>query len=581
MATTVVESEPAPRYGLDAMEALDFVGLGLGSAAAAVEESAAGKDAPAAAPTTTDAALRGHSRQGSLGGSSAASAHSSADGSLSYELADVRQGVVVAMHRKMIPQEGYFLSIDKYRPVLFGLPLIVACPPATTCLDVYKSVWLQVERLVSPLPPKDAATAHNHATDCDDSLGYEYPFVLKVVSKGGCWCGRCPWASFCRGCALPCSPASEFESEFGASFLAIDWDQTALHLRYLSAQERAFVEDVSVGESLRAATEPITLNKCLEAFTREEQLDEEEKYYCSCCKTHQLASKKLQIWKLPAILIVHLKRFHYLNGRWIKSHKIVDFPAHDLDPAGYLAAVPNTTLARHKEIKQSVSSKLAKTVNCNGTISENGETTSNQQPALSDDSGIVKDQSLEDDSSSRATRVVNGHDDDDDGDDAAFGAPNSAAATDEDRGGGGGGIFSPKFGRRRRRQESTSLQTAPIDDNDLQDFHQHRLEKGLDPLDINYNMYAMVCHSGVLGGGHYISYGKNADKWYCHNDSSCKEISDASMDKSTAYMLFYEREGLSQTAYLPSVGRDGRPPPDTKDLDDELEMDFKKQCSVM
>ena len=104
-----------------------------------------------------------------------------------------------------------------------------------------------------------------------------------------------------------------------------------------------------MAESLRAASEPITLRKCLEAMTREEELGGEEKFYCSECKKHQVRSfrgqtwrpmpnwipvsnfnfnsslqearLKLQIWRLPPILIVQLKRFHYLNGKWIKSHK--------------------------------------------------------------------------------------------------------------------------------------------------------------------------------------------------------------------------------------------------------------------
>ena len=66
---------------------------------------------------------------------------------------------------------------------------------------------------------------------------------------------------------------------------------------------QAFKEDVSVEISLRAATEPITLNKCLEQFTKQEELGDDEKYYCSNCKSHQLASKKLQIWRLPAVLV--------------------------------------------------------------------------------------------------------------------------------------------------------------------------------------------------------------------------------------------------------------------------------------
>lgn len=33
----------------------------------------------------------------------------------------------------------------------------------------------------------------------------------------------------------------------------------------------------------------------------------------------------------------------------------------------------------------------------------------------------------------------------------------------------------------------------------------------------------LQCHTGILGGGHYVAYAKNPNgKWYCYNDSSCK-----------------------------------------------------------
>ena len=63
----------------------------------------------------------------------------------------------------------------------------------------------------------------------------------------------------------------------------------------------------------------------------------------------------------------------------------------------------------------------------------------------------------------------------------------------------------------------------PIADDNLQDFHEHRLAEGSSPFEVNYNLYSMVCHSGVLAGGHYVSYGKMGNqKWYCQNDSACK-----------------------------------------------------------
>jgi len=79
----------------------------------------------------------------------------------------------------MLPQELYFLSTEKYRPALFGIPLVVSYSINTTGQELYSWVWEQVTRLVSPLPPQDK-TQHNHATDCDDSLGKRKKWTKKI-----------------------------------------------------------------------------------------------------------------------------------------------------------------------------------------------------------------------------------------------------------------------------------------------------------------------------------------------------------------------------------------------------------------
>ena len=62
-------------------------------------------------------------------------------------------------------------------------------------------------------------------------------------------------------------------------------------------------EHSSVEESRRLQTEPIDLYECLKAFTKEEELGEEELWYCNKCKKHRLAVKKLDLWRLPPILV--------------------------------------------------------------------------------------------------------------------------------------------------------------------------------------------------------------------------------------------------------------------------------------
>lgn len=53
---------------------------------------------------------------------------------------------------------------------------------------------------------------------------------------------------------------------------------------------------------------------------------------------------------LPFLLqIIHLKRFQFVNGRWIKSQKIVKFPRESFDPSAFL--VPrDPALCQHKPL---------------------------------------------------------------------------------------------------------------------------------------------------------------------------------------------------------------------------------------
>ncbi|KAL0065156.1 hypothetical protein AAF712_007826 [Marasmius tenuissimus] len=75
----------------------------------------------------------------------------------------------------------------------------------------------------------------------------------------------------------------------------------------------------------------ISLHDCLEEFTKEEKLGEDDLWYCPRCKKHQQATKRFDLWKVPDVLVVHLKRFS--NSRMLrdKIDALVDFPIDGLD----------------------------------------------------------------------------------------------------------------------------------------------------------------------------------------------------------------------------------------------------------
>ncbi|KAE9585339.1 putative ubiquitinyl hydrolase 1 [Lupinus albus] len=93
--------------------------------------------------------------------------------------------------------------------------------------------------------------------------------------------------------------------------------------------------------------ESLSFYKCLEAFLKEEPLGPEDMWYCPTCKNPQQATKKLDLWRLPEILVVHLKRFSYSRFFKNKLETFVDFPINDLNLSSYIAYRNNQSLNRY------------------------------------------------------------------------------------------------------------------------------------------------------------------------------------------------------------------------------------------
>ena len=70
-------------------------------------------------------------------------------------------------------------------------------------------------------------------------------------------------------------------------------------------------------------------------FSKQEKLTGDDRWKCPNCKVPRVAFRTIEIWKLPPILIIHLKRFVY-SGRWRdKIHSNVNFPISGLNLANY------------------------------------------------------------------------------------------------------------------------------------------------------------------------------------------------------------------------------------------------------
>ncbi|WVQ94936.1 hypothetical protein IAU59_002024 [Kwoniella sp. CBS 9459] len=75
----------------------------------------------------------------------------------------------------------------------------------------------------------------------------------------------------------------------------------------------------------------ITIEDCLDEFSKEETLGEDDLWYCPVCKKHQAATKRLEIYKAPDILVICIKRFGSARRMADKLDHLVQFPVDGLD----------------------------------------------------------------------------------------------------------------------------------------------------------------------------------------------------------------------------------------------------------
>lgn len=203
--------------------------------------------------------------------------------------------------------------------------------------------------------------------DCsneNDNIGFQaqnnYPYRVRIKNIYSHAYEKCPHClkSRCDDCLLPFDdtrivdliskfPKSEENRHIDNTFLYLSERQKALHkdiskdfelsLTWLTEYTRAVKTlndktDLDFKITRHSKQNEIDIGECFKNFFKLEKLQEGNEWYCPECKTHQKATKKMEIYKVPPILIIHLKRFN--NSR--KINTLVNFPIEGLDMKPYV-----------------------------------------------------------------------------------------------------------------------------------------------------------------------------------------------------------------------------------------------------
>eukprot|EP01026_Neomeris_dumetosa_P065058 TRINITY_DN6230_c1_g1_i1.p1 TRINITY_DN6230_c1_g1~~TRINITY_DN6230_c1_g1_i1.p1 ORF type:complete len:378 (+),score=48.66 TRINITY_DN6230_c1_g1_i1:166-1299(+) len=135
--------------------------------------------------------------------------------------------------------------------------------------------------------------------------------------------------------------SSVMKSDSEQHYFVIEWDKMAKSRESYDFDSffNKPLEHSSVEEAQRRKTqtkEPVQLYQCIQAYLQPERLSESDVWFCPKCKNHVRALKKLDIWSLPEVLVVHLKRFRYTRYTRNKLDNLVRFPINDLDLTPYV-----------------------------------------------------------------------------------------------------------------------------------------------------------------------------------------------------------------------------------------------------
>lgn len=156
----------------------------------------------------------------------------------------------------------------------------------------------------------------------DDAVDVKQELLqVCVVHSDGISCGLCREKQ-CHGCPLPMEALDL--SECKQLYLTVDWVPRG---KVVTALRAAASQMKELGEAESPAA-PVHLSQCVKSYTTPEHL---EGVQCDKCRCPVNAQKQLELWRLPQVVVVTLKRFQHTAYGSSKVNTQVEIPINQLD----------------------------------------------------------------------------------------------------------------------------------------------------------------------------------------------------------------------------------------------------------
>lgn len=245
---------------------------------------------------------------------------------------------------------------------VFGMPLFVTVASNKSALDMHKAILLQVSRFLrlsgdtarlaelfkcargphrmnSGRDNNDEESDNGDDADDEDACARAWaarlPYVVRVVNLED--------VGSSSGVELPVDVSNLLQHFSTRSVLTLDWKDYKLYAgrdnQVADDYPAAMVEALrDAQEGMPAASNSVPIAKCMDALLKQETISVEDHWICERCGVPRAGTRTSDIWRLPDLVMIQLKRFQYLeNQHKQKVRALVDFPLVGLDFSRWVA----------------------------------------------------------------------------------------------------------------------------------------------------------------------------------------------------------------------------------------------------
>lgn len=248
---------------------------------------------------------------------------------LQYEISQhiINKVVLTIYQRKSIPQWSSTLNRYYQNFTIFGTPFFIVVDKKIE----YNTLISQINKYIRQW------IKFPH----DQHYGQQIPFTISKIKSTGQTITN--FHSFDNSQKFNNKSNNKFNSLITLSYgdiLGLDWDLSIsndLIGTPISSKPKEHPDyQTTIIQSQLKSINSISLNDCFKDFTKPEKLELENSWFCSNCKIHKEAIKTLNLWNLPEILIIHLKRFSQSIFNRSKLNTLIEFPIENLDLIDYI-----------------------------------------------------------------------------------------------------------------------------------------------------------------------------------------------------------------------------------------------------